>query len=133
MSFTTNLALSANLLTLHLHTYNFKITFSPGPETKNLKKLVRDIIDPSRILGHVDRAKSSEHDPPPTGSYSYEMNAQLNAAQAPKALAANEDDRFSGNQEEKGKLGIGEERHIVEPAQEQGQGNEDGRACEDCD
>ncbi|KAL8694437.1 MAG: hypothetical protein Q9218_000929 [Villophora microphyllina] len=33
------------------------------PETKQLKKLVRDIIDPSRDLGHVDRHTSSKSKP----------------------------------------------------------------------
>ena len=35
-----------------------------SPETKQLKKLVRDIIDPSRDLGHVDRHNTPNAGPP---------------------------------------------------------------------
>lgn len=40
-----------------------KISVLLPPETKTLKRLVRNIIDPSRDLGHVDRQKNS---PPPS-------------------------------------------------------------------
>ncbi|KUJ21124.1 uncharacterized protein LY89DRAFT_681731 [Mollisia scopiformis] len=36
------------------------------PETKELKRRVRDIIDPSRDLGHVDGKKSTPKPPPTT-------------------------------------------------------------------
>ncbi|KAL8905330.1 MAG: hypothetical protein Q9207_002721 [Kuettlingeria erythrocarpa] len=40
------------------------------PETKQLKKLVRDIIDPSRDLGHVDRHSASQAAPPTSSNTS---------------------------------------------------------------
>ncbi|TVY44139.1 Guanine nucleotide-binding protein subunit gamma [Lachnellula subtilissima] len=43
------------------------------PETKELKRRVRDIIDPSRNLGHVDGHKSKSVIPP-TSSHSFHMN-----------------------------------------------------------
>ncbi|KAL8951155.1 MAG: hypothetical protein Q9222_002843 [Ikaeria aurantiellina] len=34
------------------------------PETKQLKKLIRDVIEPTRDLGHVDRVHPSKPNPP---------------------------------------------------------------------
>ncbi|KAI4197100.1 MAG: hypothetical protein LQ346_003078 [Caloplaca aetnensis] len=41
-----------------------------APETKQLKKLVRDIVDPSRDLGHVDRQHASQAAPPTSSNNS---------------------------------------------------------------
>jgi hypothetical protein len=40
---------------LHLHTYQDKYTYLHSSETKVLKQLVRDHIDPNRDLGHSDK------------------------------------------------------------------------------
>ncbi|MCJ1422994.1 hypothetical protein MMC29_000875 [Sticta canariensis] len=47
------------------------------PETKTLKKLVRDIIDPSRDLGHADRQKAP---PPPPSNFAVREESSWSGA-----------------------------------------------------
>ncbi|KAI4103553.1 MAG: hypothetical protein L6R37_003770 [Teloschistes peruensis] len=66
------------------------------PETKQLKKLVRDIIDPSRDLGHVDRHVSSklkledDNKDGLEGSASVPLDANLTSSSAAKGVELSE-------------------------------------------
>lgn len=112
-----------------IRTYNLNSHF-PGLDTKTLKKLVRDIIDPSRDLGHVDRPKVPKQDPPPSSASNPEKDEHTNAAPAATYIAA--ENSFRRSREIKGEPREGERRPLAEPAQEQIRRTRDKNACEDC-
>lgn len=80
---------------------------------KTLKQLVRNIIDPDRDLGHVDRDRQGKK----TGLISDE-NLSVSTGQAPTEKAEEETGAAS---KEDGKYGKGKERKAG-----------DGEPCEDC-
>lgn len=81
------------------------------PEIKTLKKLVRDIIDPSRDLGHVDRQKMPAPLPPKPAlseefSHGSDVNFQnkkstqvVKTTQATRPEDNNDSNKFLGNEE----------------------------------
>lgn len=102
----------------------------PPPETKTLKKLVRDIIDPSRDLGHVDGKKSTTTTTSPTpagldrkedggsggdGVMGHDAETGV-TREAGEGKQRKEEGKGDGKEQERGKV--------------EGQGKE---ACEDCD
>ncbi|KAL9123231.1 MAG: hypothetical protein Q9187_000212 [Circinaria calcarea] len=103
------------------------------PETKVLKKLVRDIIDPSRDLGHVDGKKKAPTATPMVVNESSDIDMNGTATTAPTSLAdfiAQTDtaarEQVAVNAGEKGGIkDVGSrDREVVR--------NADGSVCEGC-
>lgn len=109
--------------------YPFALLSTNATETKTLKKLVRDIIDPSRDLGHVDGKKSTTT-----------ITAPAQAGLDRREDAGNGEHGVTGHDADTGETGeVGEEKHRKEEdkgdAKRQEGGKVEGQgkaACEDC-
>ena len=103
------------------------------PETKVLKQLVRNIIDPSRDLGHVDGKKKIPTATPTVANESRDTSIVETALAAPTSLAdfiAQTD--TAGGQQDAAKLGEKGGSKEVERGDREVVRDADGSICEDC-
>lgn len=106
-------------------------------ETKSLKKLVRDIIDPTRDLGHVDGHKAAVTNSTPKNNNTDEIGEESSGC----ILVASKDPIGSSKVEERGEEDSSKQQQIVgrddvAKSEEGGpatkQSNQEKRVCDDC-
>ena len=103
------------------------------PETKVLKQLVRNIIDPSRDLGHLDGKKKIPAATPAVVNESNDASIIQASAAAPTSLAdfiAKAD--AAGGEQEAVKLGRKGRVREAGLSDREVARNADGSVCEDC-
>ncbi len=100
------------------------------PETKTLKKLVRDIIDPSRDLGHVDRLKAHENAAPTACNLATKASDKMPVSQPESSAAGQEGSSMYSDDNP----GPGTEEGKKEPNQDgtHKESTWSGDACEEC-
>lgn len=112
-------------------------------EVKQLKQLVRNIIDPSRDLGHVDRHKDTA---PPAGPDTQSQTAsvvpraaELAGAPSSNRTSPNQNGRESTQTDEKtiptdpeAAVAIGPLEEDVEKGRGKGEDQGQNKTCEDC-
>ncbi|KAJ9137826.1 hypothetical protein NKR19_g8049 [Coniochaeta hoffmannii] len=95
------------------------------PETKELKRRVRDVIEPRRNLGHVDRDYNSRKEPAAEGAADEEQRRETTAAATTGAGAG-------GKEELETIADKGEESPGGGGADKAEEENAARRTCEDC-
>lgn len=105
--------------TVHVHGKLNLFSFASA-EVKQLKSLVRNIVDPSRDLGHVDRALGKEHKS--AGAETTPVAAATTTAAAAAKTVATDVNTQAG-------MGASGKRE-GEDENEKGEG--DKKTCEDC-